>query len=257
MKKFYVTFLFFAISIGLFSQENSHNTSEIGLVFNNLSSFGVRYKLGNDHIMFRITSLVLNGTNTSTNLSRYSYNGINQSNISSNPANTFGTGLNLGFEKRNWIGQKSYFSYGIDWINSYTKSTSNATTPNSSTFHYTDLNGNYLTMTQVYYNTSSSNIWTASSGLGIFVGFFFKINDLFSIGAELEPSISYKYTSTGSSSLGYGVHWTGNSTSGYTSDVYVNSATTQTTINKGLSYGLTNASASITIIYKFARLVQK
>jgi len=257
MKKNIIVCMLLGISIAALSQETQSNFHEIGLVFSNLNSFGLRYKYGNDNCMLRITSLVLNGTNTSTSYNDYSYNEINGANISASPTNTIGTGLNLGLEKRKWIGNKSCFFYGFDWINSYTNSYSKTITPNGTTYSYTDENNQYIFLTSLYNNTSRSNSWTLSSGLGLIFGFSYKISNLFSVQAEIEPSISYKYTETTTSNTNYGVHWIGNSTTGYTPNSYITSNISQTTINKGITYGLTNSAASITILYRLEWDIQK
>ena len=81
----------------------------------------------------------------------------------------------------------------------------------------------------------------------------YKLSELFSISTELEPSIPYKYTKTIATSTTYNVYWIGNTTIGYTSHVYTNGNGSQTSINKGITYSLSNATASITIAYRLFR----
>ena len=257
MIKIFITFIFLVLGISVFSQDTPSNFNEAGLVFSNLNSFGIRYKYGNDNIMFRITSLVLNGTNTTTSYNNYSNNGINGADISASPSSSVGAGLNLGLEKIKWINNKSNFYYGFDWINSYTTSYSKSVTPNVSTLNYTDENNEYVYLTTLYNNTSNSNTWTLSSGIGFIFGLSYKLSDLFTLQAELEPSISYKYTETTTSATNYGVHWIGNSTTGYTPNDYISNSPSSTSINKGITYGLSNSGASITLAYKLVRNKQK
>lgn len=243
--KVIIALMFLAISASVYSEENVSNFNEIGLVFSNLNSFGLRYKFGNDNIMFRVTSLTLNGTTTSNDYSNYSVNGIADGNIPNNTTKTAGAGLNLGFEKRIWINNRFNFYYGIDWINSYTQSHSNTILPNSSIMTKNDTN-----YTAFYNNTNSSFSWTVSSGLGVICGSSYKINESFSIAAELEPTISYKYTKTTTSTTNSDIQWS--TTAGVeTPNVNTYNNSSQTTINKGFTGSLTNAAASIVITYRF------
>jgi hypothetical protein len=223
--------------------------NEIGLIFSNLNSFGIRYKYGNDRTLFRLTSLVLNGTSTINSYSDYSADGISDNDISNSTSNSIGAGVNVGFEKRKWINDKFCFYGGIDWINSYTRTKSNTVTPSQSQFTYTDTKGNFDVLSSVFNNTSNSLAWTASTGLGIAFGASYNLNRSFSITTELEPSISYKYTKTTTSSETYTVHWAGTANTGYTPTAYLSSNISQTTINKGFTGSLTNAAASIEISY--------
>jgi hypothetical protein len=255
MRQVVIAVMFLTINISAYSQEKLNRPNEIGFVFSNLNSFGLRYKCGNDTTMFRITSLVLTGTNT-TNSYNYSNNGVADGNIPASTSNTIAPGLNFGFEQRKWINNKLYFYYGLEWINSYSESKSNNVTPVTSTMIYTLNNVEYVS-TIVYNNTSYSKAWTINSGLGIVFGVTYKLNELFSISTEIEPSVPYKYTKTTTSSTGYNVYWTGSSTTGYTGHTCMNSNPIQTVINKGFTYSLSNATASVTIAYRLFRKFKK
>lgn len=249
MKIIAVAFLLFILNISVFSQDSISNSKnhEIGVVFSNLNSFGLRYKYGNENLKIRVTSLVFNGTNTTKNdnndNSIYSLNG-------SNISNTLGAGLRLGLEKSICINKKSCFIYGIEWINSYSSSQTSTITPSQSFYYYTDNNNQNVNLNSIFNNSSSSNSWNLSSGFGLFVGLTYKINESFSVITEIEPSISYLYSSATTSTTTNGVNWNGNSTTGYTPTVYEVNTISQKTINKGLNYGLSNSAASITILYK-------
>ena len=257
MKKVMIALMFLIINISVYSQENQYRPNEIGFVFSNLNSFGLRYKCGNDTTMFRLTSLVLTGSNTSNSYNNYSNNGIVDNSIPASLTNTIAPGLNFGFEQRKWINDKLYFYYGLDWINSYSESKSNTVTP--TTVVSPPVAGSVnLISTAVYNNSSSNKTWTISSGLGFVFGMTYKLSELFSISAELEPSIPYKYTKTIASSTTYNVYWSStSSTSGYTSHVYLYGNSSQTSINKGISYSLSNATASVTIAYRLNRKTKK
>ena len=131
MRHIVIAVMFLTINISVYSQEKLNRPNEIGLVFSNLNSFGLRYKCGNDTTMFRMTALVLTGTNTSNNYSNCSNNGIVDENIPASKTNAIAPGLNFGFEQRKWINNKLYFYYCLDWINSYSRSKTNTVTPTS------------------------------------------------------------------------------------------------------------------------------
>src|ERR1035438_5147669 len=103
MRQVVIAVMFLTINISVYSQEKLNRPNEIGLVFSNLNSFGLRYKCGNDTTMFRITSLVLTGTNMSKSYNNSSNNGLVDENIPASNTNTIAPGLNFGFEQRKWI----------------------------------------------------------------------------------------------------------------------------------------------------------
>lgn len=252
MRHVLIAVMFLTINISVYSQEKLNRPNEIGLVFSNLNSFGLRYKCGNDTTMFRMTALVLTGTNTSNNYSNCSNNGIVDENIPASKTNAIAPGLNFGFEQRKWINNKLYFYYGLDWINSYSRNKTITVTPTSVVSPPATGSVNLIS-TAVYNNSTTNKTWTISSGLGFVFGMTYKLSELFSISTELEPSIPYKYTKTIATSTTYNVYWIGNTTTGYTSHVYMNGNGSQTSINKGITYSLSNASASITIAYRLFR----
>ncbi|HEY4798687.1 MAG TPA: hypothetical protein VII99_06365 [Bacteroidia bacterium] len=230
------------------AQDVSSKTSEVGLVFTNLNSFGFRYKCGNDKTLFRLTVLSLSGSNTNGYYSNYSNLGTNAE-IPTNPSSSLGAGLNAGIERRNRINETLYFLYGLDLINSWSESKSNTTTPSPLSISYVQ-NNVEIVQTAIVNNTLNSKAWTINTGLGIVVGVACKINNAFNLSAELIPSVSYKYTQTTTTNTTYSVRWIGNSTTGYTPSPFLYGNSTQTVLNKGLTYGLTNTAASITLAYK-------
>ena len=256
MRHIVIAVMFLTINISVYSQEQLNRPNEIGLVFSNLNSFGLRYKCGNDTTMFRMTALVLTGTNTSKSYNNCFNNGVVDGNIPASNTNTIAPALNFGFEQRKWVNNKLYFYYGLDWINSYSHSNTNTVTPTSAVSPPATGSTNIIS-TAVYNNSTSNKTWTISSGLGIVLGMTYKLSELFSISAELEPSIPYQYTKTTATSTTYNVYWIGNVNTGYTSHVYMSGNGSQTSINKGITYSLSNATASITIAYRLFRKFKK
>ena len=228
---------------GSFAQDAPAKVKEVGLVFSNLNSFGLRFKCGNEKTLFRITALSLNGNSITNSYDDYSFNGTAFS-VPSTPSSAIGGGLNIGFEKRKRINDKSYFYWGIDWINSYSESKSNTTTPSTYTTTV-DISGVYTYESTVFYNNNNTNTYTISSGLGFIAGYAYKLSDSFSIMAELVPSVSYRYMHTTTAITTTSEYYFGNP--GYQP---VPNSTNQTVINKGVNYSLTNAAAGITIAYR-------
>jgi len=244
MKKFIACSFAILIFGNLFSQENPTKTKEIGLVFSSLNSFGLRYKCGNEKTLFRITALVLNGTNTTNDYSNYSYNNVSDA-VPSSSSKTLGGGLNIGIEKRKQINDKFYFFYGADLINSYNENKTTTYTPSTSSIGVY-ANGTYTMRSTILNNSSDTHSWTMSSGIGILIGAAYRISNSFSIAAELLPNVSYKYTKAITTSSSNYTTWQGNPLNPYSYDIISNS----TIINKGITYALTNGVASITIAYR-------
>jgi len=235
------------------AQENSGKVSELGLVFTNLNSFGLRYKYGNKKTLFRITSVVLNGANTSKNIDASSINGASTS-ISGTPSSNIGFGLNIGFEIRKPINENLFLFYGIDLINSFTQSNTNTVSPSTYSYNFTDTNNVQRTLSTLVNNTSSSTSINLSSGLGFVVGMTYKVNTFFSISAELVPTISYTYASANTASTNYNVQWIpdkiGNKTYNYTPTTFTNTTSNQTAITRGINYGIANTGASIILSFR-------
>jgi hypothetical protein len=149
------------ISLCTIAQEAPARIHEIGLTLSNLDNFGVRYKIGNEKTLLRMTFLTINGThlNTSQDSEDYYENG------------SLGFGFNIGFEKRNPIAEKMFFYYGLDAITSYSHQKSE--------------------LVQTGGKTTSSTI---APGVGFVLGLNYSISSRFNISAELVPSLIYSYT---------------------------------------------------------------
>ncbi len=238
------------------NQTNPEKIRELGLVFNNFNSFGIRYKYGYGHTLFRITSLVLNGSNTQTNYTNYNYNAndpnypstLTDANLPKNSNTTVGCSLNFGFETRKHINDKFYIYYGLELINTYSYSKSNSTTPNPIVVNYTDSIGKPKVLSVTENNNSTSSSWTISSGLGVIFGMGYSFSKSFKIAVEIEPNVSYKYGKSTNSNLDYSYNYNYYSNN---TPYIINDTSTQTVLNKGFSYGLSIASANIIIAYRF------
>ena len=197
MKK--ITFLMLilaSLTLNSLAQDISTKNREIGLSLNGPYAFGLRYKIGEENTRFRLTLLSMNGVN------RTNKNDLNQTKSSS-----LGFALNFGFEKRKSITERLCFYAGSDLLVSY------------GTNHYK------------YLSTSSSTDWTISPGIGLVLGFNYKISDDFNISAEVVPSIAYSYVE-------------------YTS---VNGDIKSIQIEKRINYGFTNSVGNVTISFKLGK----
>lgn len=237
-------------------QTFSEKIRELGLVFNNFNSFGLRYKFGYGHTLFRITSLVINGSNTQSNYTNYNYN-VNDPNypaaqtdvdLPKNSNTTLGCGLNFGFETRKHINEKFYIYYGLELVNTYSYSKSNSSTPNPIVVNYTDSLGKPKVLSVNENNNNTLSSWNISSGLGAIFGMGYSFSKSFKAAVEIEPTVSYKYgrSTTYNSDYSYNFNYNSNNT-----PYIYNYTSTQTVINKGFTYGLNIASANIIIAYRF------
>ena len=137
------------------NSQSSH-IQEVGINFNNLNSFGIRYKCGNDTTLLRFTLLSLNGSD----------NRVKPDSVGFNESST-GFGFNIGFERRRNITEKLGYYYGLDLLTSYSSSRSRG--------YGTD-----------FFKNES---WTVSGGLGVVLGLNFKISNNIYLAAEVLPSI--------------------------------------------------------------------
>jgi hypothetical protein len=196
-----ITFLMLvlmALALDSFTQGIPTKNREIGLCLNAPSSFGIRYRTGGENLLIRFTLLSINGNNNSDK-----YNSNQATKNSSG-----GIGLNFGLEKRKSITNSLGFYIGSDLLMSYSKNSyENPQTP------------------------LSNKSWTISPGLGLVLGFVYKINEDINISAEVVPSIVYSYSKS----------------------TTVAPATDITQIGKGFSYGLTNSVGSLTLSFTLGK----
>jgi len=246
-KKLVITVASILAGITCFAQADTLKKREVGLVFSNLNSFGLCYKSGKGNTLFRITALSLTGTNSNGDYSNFSSNGTANT-VPANTTNSFGTGLNIGFETRKQVKSNFYFYYGAALINSYSQNQTTAITPNTYNIDYYNSSNVWTIQSATVSNSSVSKTWSFSSGVGIIIGVAYKLGQSFSMGAEIIPSVTYSYVSNSLNSDTYGVNWNGSSSSGYTADPYDNNLTTEK-ITKGISFSIINTSAALTLAY--------
>jgi len=139
------------------AQEANSRIRELGINLSG-STFGIRYKTGNENNLFRVSLLSLGGSS-----SKY----LSASNIESTD-NSQGLGFNFGFEKRKLVSDNLNIYYGSDLLTSYQRHISKNGSP-----------------------TQTNKGFSFSPGLGLLLGFNFKINSKINISAEVMPSISY------------------------------------------------------------------
>ena len=139
---------------------------EVGLVLydlGNLSNFGMTYKTGNNHAMWRFTTLFAGGSN-----SEQTVDSITGSN------SNLGFGVKFGREYRKEIANNFEFRYGADI---------------SYSFSYTTSKNAYMT-----YRDASNEQTTHKPGLNLVFGFNYVIKQHFVIGLEMLPYASYIYS---------------------------------------------------------------
>ena len=139
------------------AQEANSRIRELGINLSG-STFGIRYKAGNENTLFRVSLLSLGGSS-----SKYK----SASNIESTE-NSQGLGFNFGFEKRKLVSDNLNIYYGSDLLTSYQRHISKNGSP-----------------------TQTNKGFSFSPGLGLLLGFNFKISSKINISAEVMPSISY------------------------------------------------------------------
>ena len=158
MKKLLVTLILtFLFAGNIFSQDSS-KSNEIGVYFTSTYRYGIRYKHGNENLMFRITALRFSSDSYDSE-----YNTGEQY-----ESDEIGFGLNLGMEIPISITEKFNFFYGPELSGEYSYDEEK----------YVD---NY-TYRKVY-----------EFGLGFIMGFAYKINTELLISVELVPSLYYRY----------------------------------------------------------------
>jgi hypothetical protein len=162
MKKI-VTFVIALLLVPLYSfaQDVSQRINEIGINFHSPTSFGIRFKTGNNKTLLRLTVNSLTG-----------YNNQNKdvSVSTASHSKKFGAGINIGIERRKPISDNFHFYYGSDILVSYDKDS------------YKPSGGD-----------GGSSSWTISPGLGFVLGLEFSIRSNLIVSAEAVPSIWYSY----------------------------------------------------------------
>lgn len=142
----------------------AQKTREVGLLFSDINSFGLTYRNGNQNALFRINTIVAQGSSSSED------NG--SSTIDSNN-NSFG--FEIGKEYRSVLDEKLDLRYGFDLKFNYAKSTSETEDSN-------DSNNNFL-----------SEIETFTPGINLIIGLNYHLSNNIFFGAEVLPSVNYQF----------------------------------------------------------------
>ncbi len=148
-----LTFLFAG---NIFSQDSS-KSNEIGLYFTSTYRYGLRYKHGNENLMFRITALRF--TSESYKAEYYEDDDYN--------ADLIGLAINFGLEMPISITDKFNFFFGPELSGEYSYE------------EYTYSDDSYFEKTYEY-------------RLGVIIGFAYKFTPEFIISAEVVPSTFYR-----------------------------------------------------------------
>jgi len=133
---------------------------DIGLNYSGSNLFGVRYKVGNEKTLFRLTIINLGGTNDKQTGTYVTYKLINQ-----------GFATYIGFEKSKFVTDNIKFYYGADLLSSYDKFSNKNITTNS--------------------NSVEKSL---KAGLGCVLGFAYNFSNNVSLSTEIIPSIWYSYS---------------------------------------------------------------
>lgn len=135
---------------------------EVGLVFNNLNSFGLTYKTGSEKSLWRFNTLLISGRNTNETADSLVKN---QSNI--------GFAIKFGKEYRKVIIENIELRYGVDLSFSYNQSTNSEDDKS--------INNHDIIFEQTIYQP----------GINLVIGLNYVFKEHFVIGAELLPHFSY------------------------------------------------------------------
>jgi len=198
MKKilFLIT-LYLFIQLPSSAQDNNNKIKELGVSISG-STFGIRFKSGNENTLLRLTLLSTNGSMAKQKTPS----------DSKNRTNDFGLGFNVGFEKRKNVSDNFFLYYGSDLISSFDRNKYEDEAPSPS---------------------SVQKRASYSVGLGLILGFHYKINSKINISSEIMPSIIY-------------------SNFKYSND---QDGTITESSYSGLAYGLNSNSINLTLSFSF------
>lgn len=164
MRKPVILFAMFLLSYMVSAQ--SKQVRELGLVFSNADQFGLTYRVGNEHAMWRFNGLNLSGT----------FDSGTQNTIASSIDN-IGFGLSIGREYRLPINKQFDFRYGADLLYNYSRTYSEK--------ENTDASQNSIEQTIVNH----------TPGMNLVLGFNLNLK-YFILGAELKPIVQYYVKTT-------------------------------------------------------------
>lgn len=199
MKRTIIISLAFILPLLLFAQE-SKSQKEVGILFSDMNSFGISYKTGTSKALWRFQTLYLGGSNSK-------HMPLHFGDLETN----FGFQFSFGREWRKLITPKLELRYGADLLFSFDHSTYEILGTSSSSATINNKDNNY------------------KPGIDLVFGFNYIINRNLSVGAEVNPYISFI---------------TGKTT-------YNNGNSDVITDNSGIIYGMSNQSVLLNLTYRF------
>ncbi len=173
---FVLATLLFVMNSNMIFGQDIKKQQEVGLLFSNLDSFGLTYRIGNDKALWKFNSILFSGGESKSK----------QDSLTKNNSNNLGINLGVGREWRRVAAENLEFRIGsgISFSHNNSKSVSEASNQ----------------------TTSTSKSIRKSIGFNLILGVNYIINDRLVLGAEILPGINYS-TSTNTnifeSSSGY------------------------------------------------------
>ncbi len=166
MKKTFLILTVMSMTILVNAQEKTKQ-KEIGVSFSDLNNFGFTYKFGTNKSLWRINTLLANGSNRTDEIGNIE-----------RTSNTIGFGLRFGKEFRKSITDKLELRTGGDV-----------------SFYF---NRNKITTKDpFFFNDITNENKTYRTGLNFVFGFNYLLSKEFIIGAEVLPGFSYARTEGG------------------------------------------------------------
>jgi hypothetical protein len=158
------SFLLIALLFPFLLSAQNIKRNEAGIIFSSLNSFGISYKTGTDHSLWRFNTLVINGSNIEENSDSLDYKNENS-----------GIEIKIGHEFIKPVAEKVEFRYGTDISFGY----------NHALYDRNDKSIND--------SDHSRERTTFTPGLNIVLGLNYLINDHFIVGAEILPYVHYQF----------------------------------------------------------------
>lgn len=167
-----------------YAQENTSKTrvQEVGFVFQNLNSYGLTYRFGNEKTLGRLSVLNLSGGGSDGD--QYTYDIYGRVDGSTDKVRNFSAGLKMGFESRRRIADNFFFRSGLDIGGFYGINKAELKNVQS------DINGGFV---PVDVDRITEN-WRAS--LEVIIGFNYTFKEKLVLGLEVLPGVSYLTTKT-------------------------------------------------------------
>lgn len=158
------SFLLIALLFPFLLSAQNIKRNEAGIIFSSLNSFGISYKTGTDHSLWRFNTLVINGSNIEENSDSLDYKNENS-----------GIEIKIGHEFIKPVAEKVEFRYGTDISFGYNHALYDR---NDKSINDSDHSGERTTFTP---------------GLNFVLGLNYLINDHFIVGAEILPYVHYQF----------------------------------------------------------------